>query len=97
MTVIQMSQRELSRLRIMVELEDGRLTVAAAATLMGIGQRRVFRLRHAVATAGPAGLASRKRGRPSTSPIFGHGFVPFRGSGINQSGSTGTSSRAPDL
>jgi len=32
MTVIQMSQRELSRLRIMVELEDGRLTVAAATT-----------------------------------------------------------------
>ena len=65
MTVIQMSQRELSRLRIVVELEDGRLTVAAAAALMGIGQRQVFRLRHTFATAGPAGLASKKRGRPS--------------------------------
>ena len=65
MTVIQMSQRELSRLRIMVELEDGRLTVAAAASLMGIGQRQVFRLRQAFAAAGPSGLASRKRGRPS--------------------------------
>ncbi len=60
-----MSQRELSRLRIMVELEDGRLTVAAAAALMGIGQRQVFRLRHALAAAGPSGLASKKRGRPS--------------------------------
>ena len=66
MTVIQMSQRELSRLRIMVELEDGQLTVAAAASLMGIGQRQVFRLRQAFAAAGPSGLASRKRGRPAT-------------------------------
>jgi hypothetical protein len=31
MTVIEMSQRELSRLRIMVELEDGQLTVAAVS------------------------------------------------------------------
>ena len=65
MTVIEMSQRELGRLRILVELADGRLTVAAAAALMGIGQRQVLRLRHAFATAGPSGLASRKRGRPS--------------------------------
>jgi Helix-turn-helix domain len=66
MTVIQMSQRELSRLRIMVELEDGRLTMAAAASLMGIGQRQVFRLRHAFATAGPSGLASKKGGARAT-------------------------------
>jgi Helix-turn-helix domain len=65
MTVIQTSERELSRLRIMVELEDGRLTMAAAASLMGIGQREVFRLWYAFATAGPSGLASKKRGRPS--------------------------------
>jgi hypothetical protein len=65
MTVIQMSQRELSRLRVMIDLADGRLPVAAAAELMGLGRRQVFRLRQAFAAAGPSGLISRKRGRPS--------------------------------
>jgi hypothetical protein len=33
--------------------------------LDGIGQRQVFRLRQAFATAGPSGLATKKRGHPS--------------------------------
>jgi hypothetical protein len=65
MTVIQVSQRELSRLRVMIDLSDGRLTSRAAAELMGIGRRQVYRLRRAFEAAGPAGLLSRKRGRPS--------------------------------
>jgi hypothetical protein len=50
MTVIQMSDRELTRLRVMIDLADGRLTPAAAGTLMGIGRRQVFRLRRALLT-----------------------------------------------
>jgi hypothetical protein len=65
MTVIQMSDRELTRLRVMIDLADGRLTVEAAATLMSVGRRQVFRLRHAFEAGGPSGLISRKRGRPS--------------------------------
>ena len=65
MTVIQVSQREFSRLRIMVDVSDGRLTVAAAGELMGVGRRQVFRLCRAFQTAGPSGLLSKKRGRPS--------------------------------
>ncbi len=65
MTVIQVSQRELSRLRVMIDLSDGRLTVGAAGELMGIGRRQVFRLGRAFEAAGPAGLLSKKRGRPS--------------------------------
>ncbi len=65
MTVIQMSDRELSRRRVMVDLADGRLTVGAAATLMCLGRRQVFRLRRAFEATGPSALASRKRGRPS--------------------------------
>jgi hypothetical protein len=42
-------------------VEFDRLTVAAAAALMGIRQRQAFRLRRAFATAGPSGLASRKQ------------------------------------
>src|SRR6202050_1549864 len=65
MAVIQMSERELSRLRVMIDLADGRLTVEAAGTLMGVGRRQVFRLCRAFAAAGASGLVSRKRGRPS--------------------------------
>ena len=60
-----MGDRELARLRVMVDLADGRLTVDAAAALMRIGRRQVYRLRSAFAANGPAALASRKRGRPS--------------------------------
>ena len=52
MTVIQMSDRELSRLRVMIDLTEGRLTPEAAATLMGIGRRQLFRLRRSFATDG---------------------------------------------
>src|SRR5271166_6441774 len=65
MTVIQMSDRELTRLCVMIDLTDGRLTPTAAGTLMGIGRRQVFRLRRAFEAGGASGLASRKRGRAS--------------------------------
>jgi Winged helix-turn helix len=63
--VIRMSDRELTRLRVMIDLADDRLTVDAAATLMGLGRRQIYRLRRAFSADGPAGLTSRKRGRPS--------------------------------
>ena len=63
--VIQMSDRELTRLRVMIDLADDRLTVDAAATLMGLGRRQIYRLRRIFSVDGPAALASRKRGRPS--------------------------------
>jgi Helix-turn-helix domain len=65
MAVIQMSGQELTRLRIMIDLADGRITVEAAAALMGLGRRQVFRLRRCFAADGAAALSSRKRGRPS--------------------------------
>ncbi len=39
MTVIQMSGQELTRLRIMIDLADGRITVEATAALMLGGAR----------------------------------------------------------
>jgi hypothetical protein len=61
MTVIQMSGQELTRLRIMIDLADGRITVEATAALMGLGRRQVFRLRRAFAADGASALSSRKR------------------------------------
>ena len=65
MTVIQMSERELTRLRVLIDLSDNRLTVEAASTLMGLGRRQVHRLRRAFAIDGATAVVSRKRGRPS--------------------------------
>ena len=65
MTVIQMSGQELTRLRIMIDLVDGRLTVEAAGALMHLGRCQVFRRRRAFAADGASGLISRKRGHPS--------------------------------
>ena len=65
MMVIRMSERELTRLHVLIDLSDRRLTVEAASTLMGLGRRQVYRLRRAFATDGPTAVVSRKRGRPS--------------------------------
>ncbi|HSZ90875.1 MAG TPA: helix-turn-helix domain-containing protein [Acetobacteraceae bacterium] len=65
MAVLEMSERELSRRRVMIDLADGRLTVEAAGALMGVGRRQVFRVCRAFASAGASGLVSRKHGRPS--------------------------------
>jgi hypothetical protein len=63
--VIEMNDRELTRLRVMIDLADDRLRVDPAATLMELGRRQIYRLRRAFSADGPAGLASRKHGRPS--------------------------------
>ncbi len=39
---VQMSGQELTRLRIMIDLADGRITVEATAALMGLGRRQGF-------------------------------------------------------
>ena len=59
MAVIQMSQRELTRLRVLIDLSDDRLTVEAAGTLLGLGRRQVYRLRRA------APMPLRKESRPA--------------------------------
>jgi len=65
MTVIRVSRQELERLKVLVKLGDGRLDIDAAATLLGVGRRQLFRLRNAFQSQGAKGLVSRKRGRPS--------------------------------
>src|ERR1019366_2582926 len=43
----------------------GRIKIADASTLMGLGRRQVFRLAKAYGKHGPQALVSRRRGRPS--------------------------------
>jgi hypothetical protein len=44
MTVITMSRTEIDRMSVLHDLADGRIKVADASTLMGLGRRQVFRL-----------------------------------------------------
>jgi transposase len=65
MTVITASRKELTRLRVLIDVADGCLSVADAAGLIGVGRRQVYRLLDVFRAGGPDGLISRKRGRPS--------------------------------
>ena len=64
-TVWLMSDGELTRLEVLRDLDQRRLTTEAAARLLRLERRQVFRLLKAYRTEGPAGLISKRRGRRS--------------------------------
>lgn len=65
MTVRLMSERELTRFEVLRDLDQERLTIAAATELLGLERRQVFRLLKVYRAEGAAGLISKRRGRPS--------------------------------
>ena len=65
MTIRLMSDRELSRFEVLRDLDRGRLTAPAAAQLLRLERRQVFRLLRAYRAEGAAGLISKRRGRVS--------------------------------
>ena len=60
-----MSDGELSRLEVLRDMDQRRLTTEAAAQLLGLERRQVFRLLKAYRTEGATGLISKRRGRRS--------------------------------
>ena len=56
---------ELDRLQVLTRIAERRLTRRKAAALLKLSERQVRRLYRAFTGAGAAGLASRRRGRPS--------------------------------
>ncbi len=60
-----MSDGELTRLEVLRDLDEGRLTTEAARQLLALSRRQLFRVLQAYRANGAAGLISRKRGRPS--------------------------------
>lgn len=65
MTVITMSHKELGRIQILIDLADGRIGVAEAGALMGLGRRQVYRVLTSFQAHGPDALVSKRRGKPS--------------------------------
>jgi predicted DNA-binding protein (UPF0251 family) len=60
-----MSYGELRRVEGLRDLDQRRLTAEAAAQLLRLERRQVFRLLKAYRTAGAGGLISKRRGGPS--------------------------------
>jgi predicted DNA-binding protein (UPF0251 family) len=56
---------KVSRLEVLRDMDQRRLTTEAAAHLLGLERRQVFRLLKAYRSEGPTGLISKRRGRPS--------------------------------
>jgi hypothetical protein len=57
MTVITMSRNELTRLRVLIDVADGRLSVADATGLIGVGRRQILDYERARAHYAKAGRA----------------------------------------
>jgi hypothetical protein len=60
-----MSDGELARLEVLRDLDQRRLSVAAAAQLLRLERRQVFRLLKVYRVDGATGLVSKRRGRAS--------------------------------
>jgi hypothetical protein len=65
MAVLSMSKQEFTRLDVLLRVRSGRLRVADACALIGLGRRQVFRLLRGFKQDGAATLLSKRRGRPS--------------------------------
>ena len=65
MPVRIMSDAELTKFEILRDVDHERLPVPAAAGVLGLSERHVWRLLHAYRSSGADGLISKKRGRPS--------------------------------
>ncbi|AHD03625.1 hypothetical protein [Leisingera methylohalidivorans] len=44
-----MSKPELNRMKVLAQIDDGRLTVANGANMLGLRRRQVFRLLYGIA------------------------------------------------
>jgi transposase len=69
---VEMSERELRRAEVLASVFAGRLTMTAAAALMGVSRRQAHRLARQLADQGVAGLRHRARGRPSNRGLGPH-------------------------
>ena len=65
MAVWIMSDVELTKFEILRDVDRKRLTGHAAAGMLGVSERHIWRLLKAYRFRGADGLISKKRGRPS--------------------------------
>jgi len=66
---VVMSERELNRVEVLAQIDDGRLTVDNGANMLGLTRRQVFRLLKRYRTDGAAAIRHRARGRAPNNRI----------------------------
>ena len=67
--IIEMSLREVKRLKVIQEAIDGHITQEVAASMVGLSERQVRRLVKAIRDEGDRGVIHKTRGRPSNRRI----------------------------
>ena len=68
---VTMSDKEVTRLRVMQRLEEKRIKQSEAAKMLKISERHVRRILRSYRQTGAAGLVSKRRGKPSNNQLKG--------------------------
>ena len=66
---VLMSERELNRLGILGQIDEGQMTIDTGAGLLGLTRRQVFRLLKRYRSEGAASIRHRARGRRPNNQI----------------------------
>jgi transposase len=66
---VTMSERELNRIEVLAQVDDGRLGVEAGAAVLDLTKRQVFRLLKAYRADGAPAIRHKARGRPANNRI----------------------------
>ena len=66
---VVMSERELNRIEVLAQIDDGKLGVQAGANVLGVTRRQVFRLLKTYRTDGAAAIRHKARGRSPNNRI----------------------------
>lgn len=64
-----MSERELNRIEVLAQIDDGKLGIEAGAAVLYLSKRQVFRLLEAYRTNGAAAIRHKARGRPANNRL----------------------------
>jgi transposase len=66
---VMMSERELNRVEVLAQVDDGRLTVDNAANLLDLTRRQIFRLLKRFRQDGASAIRHKARGKPPNNRI----------------------------
>jgi transposase-like protein len=66
---VMMSERELNRLEVLAQVDDGRLTVQSAANLLDLTRRQVFRILKRYRMDGASAIRHKSRGTAPNNQI----------------------------
>jgi len=66
---VMMSERELNRIEVLAQIDDGRLTVQNGANMLDLTTRQMFRLLKRYRTEGASAICHKARGKTPNNKI----------------------------